>query len=109
MGQGKVTWFAVISIAAIAGDPALVGVGRGHSRPGLCVILGIVLGGIAGNLYDRLGCWGQQGVRDWILLKYGDLVWPNFNIADSLLVCGACFMALHAWRGHAPDPAESNS
>ncbi len=47
-----------------------------------------------GNLYDRLGLWWQSdypvewrsGVRDWILLCYKGLTWPNFNIADSLLV-----------------------
>jgi lipoprotein signal peptidase len=29
-----------------------------------------------------------------------ELTWPNFNIADSLLVCGACLLMWHAfiWR-----------
>ena len=67
--------------------------------------LSLVMGGVLGNLYDRLGLWIQpgypeqwnSGVRDWILLRYGQHTWPNFNIADSLLVCGAIMLMLHAF------------
>ena len=70
----------------------------------------MVTGGILGNLYDRLGLWSTaadrvHAVRDWILISYGgyDLPvlghsWPNFNIADSLLVCGAGMLFWHAFR-----------
>jgi signal peptidase II len=79
----------------------------------LTIALGCVMGGIIGNLYDRLGLWykpGMQpewksGVRDWILLRYGEYTWPNFNIADSLLVCGAIMLAWHSFS----TPARSTS
>ncbi|MFC1873226.1 signal peptidase II [Chloroflexota bacterium] len=45
------------------------------------VALGLVLGGIAGNLIDRL-CFGY--VTDFI----GVSIWPTFNIADSGIVVG---------------------
>ena len=36
-------------------------------------------------------------VRDWILWQANnEWRWPNFNIADSLLVCGAAIMFFHA-------------
>ncbi|MBX3423400.1 MAG: signal peptidase II [Pirellulaceae bacterium] len=71
----------------------------------LTVSLAMVLGGIVGNLHDRLGLWNPpldrpewaSGVRDWILLRYGEFTWPNFNIADSLLVCGAILLAVHSF------------
>jgi signal peptidase II len=64
------------------------------------------MGGVAGNLYDRLGLWWtpefsanpKHAVRDWILFRYGEWTWPNFNVADMLLVFGAFLLVLHAWR-----------
>ena len=47
--------------------------------------LGMILAGALGNLYDRLH-W--QKVRDFILVYVGDWKWPNFNVADSLIVVG---------------------
>jgi signal peptidase II len=72
-----------------------------------------VAGGVLGNLYDRLGLpgldWGilradRKGepvyaVRDFVLVarhwppRNRWDVWPNFNVADSLLVCGALSVA----------------
>jgi signal peptidase II len=71
------------------------------------------MGGVLGNLYDRLGLWIQpgypeqwnSGVRDWILLRYGHYTWPNFNIADSLLVCGAIMLMMHAFLERSEDQA----
>ena len=72
------------------------------------VIFGMIAAGICGNLYDRLGwhglvypAWhdmaGQPiyAVRDWILVMIGTFHWPNFNIADSLLVCSVILLLLH--------------
>ncbi|MDO4551547.1 MAG: signal peptidase II [Planctomycetia bacterium] len=67
--------------------------------------LGMISAGILGNLYDRLGLHGLKwevdgkmepiyAVRDWIVVMLGSYHWPNFNIADSLLVCGAIFVFL---------------
>ena len=52
------------------------------------VALGLVLGGILGNLSDRIfrSPGGLQGeVIDWIQIPH----WPVFNIADSAVVCAA--------------------
>jgi len=73
------------------------------------------MGGVLGNLYDRLGLWVQpgypkqwaSGVRDWILFRYGEYTWPNFNIADSLLVCGAIMLMLHAFWERSEDASTS--
>ncbi len=106
IGQGKGLIFAGLSVVAAIGILVwLFRFGAIHSW-WLTVALGCVSGGIVGNLYDRLGMWWESrflemgypidyksGVRDWVLWQVNDnWKWPNFNIADSLLVVGACML-----------------
>lgn len=111
LGQGQVTLFAALSIAAAIGVLSwlfLAGAARDWL---LTVALGCVTAGIFGNLYDRLGMpglrWGPSNnlhaagdpvyaVRDWVLVMIGEFHWPNFNVADALLVCGAGMLIWHA-------------
>jgi signal peptidase II len=111
MGQGMVWLFAALSVAAAIAIPVWLfwcGVARDAL---LTVALGSVMGGVLGNLYDRLGLHGEvwpagaradtpiYAVRDWILWQLNDRWrWPNFNIADSLLVVGACAIFFHLLR-----------
>lgn len=112
MGQGKVWLFAVFSFAALAAIPIWLFWFRAANDRWLNTALGCVTGGILGNLYDRLGLpgmtWDQffpnrtgesvYAVRDWILFQWNDQwVWPNFNIADMLLVGGACLLMIQAF------------
>jgi signal peptidase II len=104
MGSGWGRLFALLSIAAAIGIPCWLFLYRAASSAWLTVSLSCIMGGILGNLYDRLGLWiepgmpqeWQSGVRDWILLRYGRFTWPNFNVADSLLVCGAAMFFCQA-------------
>ena len=105
LGAGWGSLFAVFSIAAaIAIGVWLFGY-RGAYSWWLTIAAAFILGGIAGNLYDRLGLWYEpwmqpewrSGVRDWILLCYREYTWPNFNIADSLLVCGTAMLLCHSF------------
>jgi signal peptidase II len=106
MGQGKVWLFASLSVVAAVAIVYWLFVARAARDRLLTVALGLVTGGIFGNLYDRLGLWTMPGrdgvrfhaVRDFILFQYHDWVWPNFNVADSLLVCGAAILVWHAYR-----------
>jgi len=59
--------------------------------------LGLVLGGIFGNLSDRIfrEPGGLQGpVVDWISV----LSWPTFNIADSAVVVGVLLIVNLIWK-----------
>jgi signal peptidase II len=106
MGAGHGNLFAILSIIFGVGILYAVFVGRADRDLLLTIALGCVLGGMLGNLYDRLGFWHPPGmpgewrteVRDWILLRYRSFTWPNFNIADSLLVCGVGLLLWHAFR-----------
>ena len=90
---------------------------RGEARDlWLCIALAMVSGGILGNLYDRLGLHGLvlpdgaggvarvYAVRDWILLTYQGHNWPNFNVADSLLICGAGMLLVQVFFRPNPTP-----
>jgi signal peptidase II len=115
MGAGGWWLFASLSVVAFLGIAVWLFYFRAAHDRWLTVALGFVTGGIFGNLYDRLGLWDTtglprqlvHGVRDWILFKWEGIPflnpWPNFNIADSLLVTGAIMLVIHAlvWRdGH---------
>jgi len=104
LGQGYGWLFASVSIAAILGLLIWLFVFQACQSAWLTVTLGLVAGGIIGNLYDRLNLHKLPGayaggVRDWILCRYGQYTWPNFNIADSLLVAGAIMLAIHSLFG----------
>ena len=53
--------------------------------------LALVLGGAAGNLFDRI-VWGH--VTDFLEFYIGSLHWPAFNVADSSIVIGSGLLLL---------------
>ena len=111
MGQGMGSVFAAVSVAAIVGILLLVARPATRRDPWLLTALGLIVGGIVGNLYDRLGRPGlvwhaplaRQGepvraVRDWIHFTLpGVIDWPIFNLADSWLVIGAGMLLLSSF------------
>ncbi len=98
MGQGHTSFLAVVSVGALVAILCWLWLGKATDSWLLTIALGLMLAGVMGNLYDRLGYWGMQGVRDWILLAYGRFTWPNFNVADMCLVCGAGILLLHSFQ-----------
>jgi signal peptidase II len=77
--------FTILSAAAVAGIAhyAIKIINRWWS-----LVLGLALGGILGNLTDRIfrePSLFNGHVIDWIELPR----WPVFNIADMAIVCGA--------------------
>jgi len=107
MFHGNTLPLAIISCFAVGGVLWWLTLGGASRDRLLAVILGLILGGILGNLYDRLGLWGVHGVRDWILFRYEQYVWPNFNVADMLLICGAVLMMWHAYRSELAERQEA--
>jgi len=121
IGQGWQTVFAALSVLAAIGILVWLFYGGAARDLLLTIALGCIIAGILGNLYDRLGLHGlkwinhpghQAGdpvyaVRDWILVMIGDRPWPNFNVADSLLVCGAFMLAWHALFAQPGQPEPS--
>ena len=57
------------------------------------VALAFILGGALGNLHDRL-LYGS--VIDFIEVHIFRYHWPDFNVADSSVVTGACMLLLES-------------
>jgi signal peptidase II len=51
--------------------------------------LALVLGGAVGNLWDRVV---RHKVTDFLHFYIGKWSWPDFNVADSAIVIGACLL-----------------
>ncbi len=64
------------------------------------VALALILGGAFGNLYDRVR---YHYVVDFLEVHLYRYHWPDFNVADSCIVIGACLLLLEIFR---PQPKE---
>ena len=108
MGAGLSLYFAIFSLVALTAIVVWLFVFRAAHDRWLTFALGLVSGGILGNLYDRIGLGAkpsypesiQDNVRDWILVRLEGVPffdpWPNFNIADAVLVTGAVMLFIHS-------------
>ena len=118
IGAGQITFLVTFSLIFLVGIIIYV-LGCAWRSLLLSAIFGMMVAGICGNLYDRLG-WhelvfpvghpaaGEQiyAVRDWILCviwtPLGPFHWPNFNIADCLLVCSVIILLVDAFLFNRP-------
>jgi len=91
-------------LAALAVFIAMIRLG---SRFTLTTIaLALILGGAIGNVHDRI-VYGS--VVDFIEVHIFTYHWPDFNIADSSIVTGACLLLLDSLLpGEQPDPDSSS-
>lgn len=98
--EGATVIFSLIVITVIG--VILHTASRLRSTP-WAVSLGLILGGAAGNLVDRLVRSPgplRGGVVDWIsVLDPNGAVWPIFNLADAGIVSGAALALVLAMFG----------
>jgi signal peptidase II len=95
IGTSMTVVFSLIAVGVIV---AILRTARRLRSVPWAVTLGLLLGGAAGNLGDRI--FRAPGpfrgyVVDWIQLPH----WPVFNVADSCIVCGGVLAVLLAARG----------
>jgi signal peptidase II len=98
MGPSYTAVYALVAVGVLA---AILRVSRRLRSWPWAIALGLILGGAAGNLLDRL--FRAPGplrgyVIDWIKLPYFP---PTFNIADSAITVGAALLVLASvcgWR-----------
>ena len=95
IGTSMTVVFSVIAVGVII---AILRTARRLRSIPWAITLGLLLGGAAGNLGDRI--FRSPGpfrghVVDWIQLPH----WPVFNVADSCIVCGGALAVLLAARG----------
>jgi signal peptidase II len=93
----KVRW-GLVAFTAIAALAVLALLIRWGSRFRLATVaLALILGGALGNLHDRI-VYGA--VVDFIEVHIFIYHWPDFNIADSAIVTGACLLVLDSLLPH---------
>lgn len=71
------------------------------------VALALILGGAIGNLYDRIRF---HHVVDFLAVRVYHYNWPDFNVADSCIVIGACLLLLEIFQPqpHPPEAPQSD-
>ena len=105
IGQGWRSAFVLVSVAAIIFVLYLFA-SSGRQRL-YQIVLGMLIAGILGNLYDRLAL---GYVRDmiWALPKWGVFPWI-FNVADSLLCVGVTIMIVYSFFHSPPKPKPADA
>jgi signal peptidase II len=103
LADSRLPWVRValiaLSVVAAAAMAWLLVAGRAggqRSRAGIALILG----GAAGNLFDRLL---DGGVVDFLLFYFHGFEWPAFNVADSAIVIGAALVLLELLLARHPE------
>src|SRR6185369_15002556 len=90
----RVAFFVIFAIATVS---ALLWMLRSTPRGDVLqrFALTAVIGGAAGNLYDRVR-YGE--VVDFLDVYYRDWHWPAFNVADSFISCGVVLLLIGSLR-----------
>jgi signal peptidase II len=88
----QVVRWALVGFASLAALVVLIVLVRlGNQFTLVTFALALILGGALGNLHDRV-LYGS--VVDFIEVHIFAYHWPDFNIADSSVVTGACLLLL---------------
>src|ERR1035438_9532685 len=89
-------WLIAFTVAVMAGGAYLLAQASRRARPphatahwSYPAALALILGGAAGNLYDRL-MFGS--VTDFLDFYWDRTHFPVFNLADAAITCGALLM-----------------
>lgn len=67
------------------------------------VSLGLIAGGAAGNIVDRLR---DGAVTDFIDMYVGSWHWPAYNLADVAIFCGAVVLVWSSWSEKTATPSQ---
>lgn len=107
LADTRLPWMRIVliglSVVAAAAMAWLLMAGRAggqRSRAGIALILG----GAAGNLFDRLL---DGGVVDFLLFYFRRFEWPAFNVADSAIVIGAGLVLLELLLARHPETEQA--
>ena len=94
------------SVAALAVLIAMVRMGNHITLT--TVALSLILGGALGNVHDRVE---YGSVIDFIEVHIFSYHWPDFNVADSAIVTGACLLLLDSLlpKRHQMSQSEASS
>ena len=87
--KGARIFFIIFSIVVIAG--IIYKWKKIPENVNITIPLGLIIGGLLGNLYDRLFL---GYVIDFLDFR----IWPVFNIADSCITIAAIWLIFYLWK-----------
>lgn len=105
--EGQFAFFVAISFAALG---LLAYFSWSAKAPSVAyqAALGLVGGGVVGNLHDRLAYghvrdflhahWDHEPLRSKLIRWFGTNDWPIFNVADAFICVGAVALVIAFWR-----------
>jgi signal peptidase II len=97
-GSPNIVRWALIAFTLIAAVAVFIAMLRLGDRISVTTVaLALILGGALGNLHDRIA---YGSVVDFIEVHIFSYHWPDFNVADSSIVTGACLLFLDSLRPH---------
>lgn len=123
LGQSLTLPLTIVRVAAVGVLLLFVNRQARSNRSGIFV-LGLLLAGALGNLYDNLSAWmpwaGNGHVRDFVMVRFAEPGWwpgfapwlfdpfPIFNLADSCIFTGFVLLLTGAAQlsFKRPEPAE---
>ena len=99
----------VLSLVSIVVVAVVAWLGRRVASPVWAVALGLLLGGAAGNLTDRiLRHPAPEEILQGHVVDFLELPnWPVFNVADSAIVVAATLIIVQSFRGVAMDGSKA--
>jgi signal peptidase II len=110
--RGRNDWLAAISIVALACLIAYRRHFHAHAILGQ-LSLGLIFGGIAGNLFDRLDPARHQVIdflRFYLYRRSGEEIgFPAFNMADSAICVGVGLLILLSWQQESTAPRDTEN
>ena len=86
--EWRTTLLVVVSVAAVIAVSVILWNPQKLDRASLWS-LALVLGGAAGNVFDRIV---SGRVTDFLQVYLGSYPWPTFNVADSAIVIGSLML-----------------
>jgi signal peptidase II len=89
----RVRWLLVGFSLLAAVIVAVVLVRMGRRITATTFGLALILGGAIGNAYDRIRTGAVIDFFEFHIVHYH---WPDFNVADSAIVCGGILLVLHS-------------
>ena len=101
------TRWLLTGVSIFAAVAVLVGLLRmGRRLTATTLALALILGGAIGNAWDRME---YKMVTDFLEVYIVHYHWPDFNVADSAIVCGGILLFLGAFFEPGSEPRSKTS
>jgi signal peptidase II len=99
----QVVRWGLVTFTIVASIAVLIAMVRLGSRFTLTTIaLALIFGGALGNVHDRIE---YGSVIDFLEVHIFSYHWPDFNVADSAVVIGACMLVIDSMLSHGHEMA----